>query len=141
MRQLVHVQATSPEEVYNLIGRTPQTKGSTMKTIPVEQLDPQLTKALEQQDEHEAIGLTKDSGTVAWVLRVPEALKDKGADLVFYGGGPVGGFHIVVRAKRAFGVETDGAVTNQPVFGGGRGTLTIISDDDHHLKDFQEYMQ
>jgi antitoxin (DNA-binding transcriptional repressor) of toxin-antitoxin stability system len=28
----------------------------------------------------------------------------------------------------------------RPVFGSGKGMLTIISDDDEHLKDFAEYM-
>lgn len=28
-----------------------------------------------------------------------------------------------------------------PVFGSGKGMLTIISDDKEHLKDFEEYMK
>jgi prevent-host-death family protein len=28
----------------------------------------------------------------------------------------------------------------QPVFGSGEGKLTIVSEDDDHLKDFAEYM-
>ena len=111
-----------------------------MKTIPVEQLDERLTKALEQQDEHEAIGLTKDAGTVAWVLRVPKVLQDKEADVVIYGGGAMGRFYVVVQPKHFFGGKTQGAA-QQPVFGAGQGTLTIVSEDDEHLKDFQEYME
>ena len=29
----------------------------------------------------------------------------------------------------------------KPVFGAGRGTLTIVSEDEEHLKDFHEYMK
>ncbi len=28
----------------------------------------------------------------------------------------------------------------QPVFGRGRGKLIVVSDDDEHLKDFEDYM-
>jgi antitoxin (DNA-binding transcriptional repressor) of toxin-antitoxin stability system len=30
--------------------------------------------------------------------------------------------------------------TPQPVFGRGRGKVIIVSEDDDHLKDFEEYM-
>ena len=108
-----------------------------MKTIPVEQLDEQLTKALEQQDEHEAIGLTKNAGTVAWVVRVPEALKDSEADAVIFGEGPGGRVFAIVQAKQGAAGEPQ-TVAGKPVFGAGRGTLTILSEVDDHLKDFQE---
>src|SRR5947209_8782317 len=111
-----------------------------MKTIPVEQLDERLTKALEQQDEHEAIGLTKNAGTVAWVLRVPDALKDSEADVVVFGEGPEGRIFVIVQAKHVLRRRPEGAA-HTPVFGTGRGTLTIVSEDDEHLKDFQEYME
>jgi hypothetical protein len=111
-----------------------------MKTIPVEQLNERLTHALAQQDEHEAIGLTKDADTVAWVLRVPEAMKDSEADLVLYTEGPAGRIFVIVQAKHSIqGQPTKTAHT--PVFGAGRGTMTIVSEDDEHLKDFQEYME
>lgn len=111
-----------------------------MKTIPVEQLNERMSKALEQQNEHEAIGLTKDSGTVAWVVRVPEALKDSAADVVMFVEGPAGHVIVTLQAKHGFRQKTGGTV-NTPVFGAGRGTLTIVSEDDEHLKDFQEYME
>jgi hypothetical protein len=110
-----------------------------MKAIAVEQLGGRLTEALEQQDAHEAIPLTKGGGTVAWVLRVPEALKDTVADLVTFTEGPGGQVVAVVQAKHASSDEAKRA-THSPVFGAGRGTLTVVSEDDDHLKDFQEYM-
>lgn len=111
-----------------------------MKTIPVEQLDERLTKALEQQDEHEAIGLTKDAGTVAWVVRVPKALQDSAPDAVYFAEGPSGPVLIFLQAKH-LAPRAQGAAAHKPKFGAGRGTLTIVSDDDEHLKDFQEYME
>jgi hypothetical protein len=114
-----------------------------MKTIPVEQLDKRLSKAIEQQDEHEAIGLTNDSGTVAWVLRVPKSMKDTEADSVLYSQGPTGPVFVLVQARHADGklVESAANGAHIPVFGAGRGSLTILSDDEEHLKDFQEYME
>ena len=117
-----------------------ETKGSIMKTIPVEQLNERLTKALEQQDEHEAIGLTKNADTVAWLLRVPEAMKDtEAADVMFYAEGPAGRIFIVQakHVSHARAVEP----THTPVFGAGRGTLAIVSEDVDHLNDFNEYME
>jgi len=32
-------------------------------------------------------------------------------------------------------------VTARPVFGSCRGMLTIVADDEEHLKDFKEYME
>ena len=109
-----------------------------MKTIPVEELNEQLTKALEQQDEHEAIGLTKDADTVAWVIKVPKELQDSKANVTLFGEGPTGRVFIA-QADRVLGVAESERRT--PVFGAGRGSLTIISEDDEHLKDFQEYLK
>jgi hypothetical protein len=115
-----------------------------MKTIPVEQLDERLTRALELQDEHEAIGLTNDAGTVAWVVRVPKALQDSEADVVV-AEGPAGRVLVVVQAKHALRQKPAGASASAsahaPVFGAGRGTLTIVAEDDEHLKDFAEFME
>ncbi len=111
-----------------------------MKTIPVEQLDDQLSKAIEQQDEHEAIGLTKDDNTVAWLVRVPKSLQDSEADVVLFAEGPAGKVFVVVQGKH--GSRLQPAMANHgPVFGAGRGTLTIVREDDEHLKDFREYME
>src|SRR5437868_1339579 len=52
------------------------------------QLDKQLSNAIEQQREHEAIGLTNDTGTVAWVVRVPKQLQDSEANFVLFTEGP-----------------------------------------------------
>jgi hypothetical protein len=137
---LVHRQATSSKGAYHAFRATTETKGRMMKTIPVEQLDEQLAKALEQQDQHEAIRLTKDAGTVAWLLRVPETMKDTEADVVVYTEGPAGRIFFIVQAKHVFQGRPEQS-SRTPVFGAGRGTLTIVSEDDEHLSDFKEYME
>jgi len=78
------------EGAYHSVKATTETKGGIMKTIPVEQLGERVAKALEQQDEHEAIRLTRNAGTVAWLLRVPETMKDAEADVVVCTEGPAG---------------------------------------------------
>jgi hypothetical protein len=45
--------------------------------------------------------------------------------------------HLVVQAKHPDANGADG----KPVFGSGRGMLTIHADDDDHLADFAEYMK
>ncbi len=110
-----------------------------MTTIPIEQLDERLTKALEQQDEHEAIGITTDAGTVAWVVRVPQGLRNSEAHIESLREGPPGFAFVVVRAKQVDQERNEHAV-HAPIFGAGRGTLTLLSEDEEHLKDFQEYM-
>jgi len=111
-------------------------RGIVMKTIPVEQLDETLNKALEAQGENEAIGLTKDADTVAWVFRVPKGLKDTEADAVFITERASGRVFVVVQTKHGVLQAAEGA-GHTPVFGAGRGTLTIVSEDDEHLKEFQ----
>jgi hypothetical protein len=111
-----------------------------MKTIPVEQLDERLSKALEGQDEHEAIRLTKNANSVAWLLRLPETMKDTEADLVFFSEVPSGRIVVIVEGKHVSKPTSD-EPARTPVFGAGRGTLTIVSEDDEHLKDFKEYME
>ena len=111
-----------------------------MKTLPLEQLDQRLTKVLEEQPEHEALRLTKNANTVAFLLRLPVAMQDTEADIVFFGEGPSGRIVVVVEAKNASQDDVENGVQH-PVFGAGRGTLTIVSDDEEHLKDFKEYME
>jgi hypothetical protein len=91
-----------------------------MKTIPIEQLDVSLTEAIEQQDEHEAIRLTKGAGTVAWVVRVPEAMRDTEAGTVFSGEGPTGQVVLIVQAKHAGPSAGDGGARAPGLRGGPR---------------------
>lgn len=113
-----------------------------MNKIPLEQLDQRLSNALEEQTEHQLLRLTRDSNTVAYVLRLPEAMRDAEPDGVFFSEGPSGRIVVIVEARHvpAPADEKSNEIT-QPVFGAGHGTLTILSDDDDHLKDFKEYME
>jgi hypothetical protein len=47
---------------------------------------------------------------------------------------------VVLQAKHGLRRKTE-VPAHTPVFGAGRGTMTIVSEDDEHLKDFQEYME
>jgi hypothetical protein len=111
-----------------------------MKTIPVEQLEHRLSEALKQQDEHEAIGLTTSAGTVALVVKVPESLKHLDADLVVVRAASEGQVLFVVETKGT-DEKRPAEAGNVPAVGAGRGTLTILKEDDEHLKDFREYME
>lgn len=110
-------------------------------TIPIEQLGERLSKVLQGPDEHQAIELTKNADTVAWVVRIPQEIKENPhADLVFDIEEPSGRLMTVhIQAKSQSSAPQRNSAT--PIFGAGRGTLTIVSEDDEHLKDFQEYMK
>lgn len=111
-----------------------------MKTISLEQLDQRIIRALEEQPEHEAIQLKKDANTVGLLVRLPQAMEGADAEVVHFGEGPGGRVLIIVEARhvRSHDVKTNG---KRAVFGAGRGTLAIVSDDDDYLKDFKEYME
>jgi hypothetical protein len=111
-----------------------------MKTIALEQLDQRIAEALKQQRREDPILLTKGSDALGLLLRLPEGTKDSDVDGVFWLEEPMGRVMVIVQAK--YGVDTghDGA-PGQPVFGSCKGMLTIVSEDDEHLKDFEEYMK
>jgi prevent-host-death family protein len=49
---------------------------------------------------------------------------------------------IITRGNRAVAkLVSQREVTPQPVFGRGRGKLIVLSEDDEHLTDFEEYMR
>lgn len=48
---------------------------------------------------------------------------------------------IITRDKRPVArLQSLGAATPQPRFGSCQGKLTVLAEDDEHLKDFGEYM-
>lgn len=110
------------------------------KTIAIEQLGGRVSDVLEQQGADVAIPLTKGGDTVAWVLKVPTSLRASVAGPVVFSEGPGGQVIAVVQAAYADAGRVDGG-PRTPVFGAGRGTLTMLSDDEDHLLDFQEYME
>ncbi|MGO8896938.1 MAG: hypothetical protein ACLQU5_01105 [Isosphaeraceae bacterium] len=111
-----------------------------MKTIDLEQVDVRITEFLLGQRHEEPILLTKGLDAVGLVLKLPEGMKGLEVDGVFWFEGPAGVTHIIIQAKYSseYGAESKPA---HPVFGSCQGMLTIVSEDDEHLRDFEEYMQ
>jgi hypothetical protein len=110
-----------------------------MKTIAIEQVDERLTVALEQQRREEPIVLTKGSDAIGLLLKLPEGTKDSDVDGAVWVEDPVGGVMVLILAKHG-AVPAPVGGPGLPVFGSCRGMLTIISEDDEYLKDFEEYM-
>jgi hypothetical protein len=110
-----------------------------MKTIAVEQLDHRLAEALKAQQREEAVMLTENSKPLGLMVRVPEGFSDTTADSVIWLNQPEGRVLVILQAKQ-HSQEPEG-MPGQPVFGSARGMLTIVAEDDEHLKDFDDYMR
>jgi hypothetical protein len=108
-----------------------------MKTISVESLDPKLRESLHAQQEEQALLLTEDARPVGLLVSLPQALRVDTVDAVVWSEAPHGPLHLVVHAKHSEGNGEDGT----PLFGSGRGMLTINTEDEDHLADFAEYMK
>jgi len=111
-----------------------------MKTIALEQVDQRIAEALKQQRREDPILLTKGSDALGLLLRLPEGIKDSDVDGVFWLEEPMGRVLVIVQAKYGVGTGHE-AAPGQPVFGSCKGMLTIVSEDDEHLKDFEGYMK
>jgi hypothetical protein len=111
-----------------------------MKIIALEQVDQRITEALEHQRREDPILLTKGSDALGLLLRLPEGTKDWDVDGAVWLEETMGRVLVIIQAKHGQPFETEVA-TGQPVFGSCKGMMTIVSEDDEHLKDFEEYMK
>jgi hypothetical protein len=111
-----------------------------VKTIPLEQVDQRITEALKQQRREDPILLTKGSEALGLLLRLPEGTKDWNVDGAFWLEEPMGRFLVIIQAKHGQSFASEVGV-GQPVFGSCKGMITIVSEDQEHLKDFEEYMK
>jgi len=111
-----------------------------MKTIALEQMDQRIAEALKQQRREDPILLTKGSDALGLLLRLPEGTKDSDVDGVFWLEEPMGRVLVIIQAKYSPHPREE-VGPGQPVFGSCKGMLTIVSEDDEHLKDFEEYMK
>ena len=109
---------------------------TTMKTIALEQAENRIAEALKHQGREGPI-LLKGSDADGLLLRLPEGMD---VDGVSWLEGPAGLALVIIQAKylSEYGSESKPA---RPVFGSCQGMLTIVSEDDEHLKDFEEYMK
>ena len=103
-----------------------------MKTIALEQVDPRIAEALKQQPREDPILLTKGSDALGLLLRLPEGTKNVDAVVWLEEEGLV-----LIQAK----YSPDSGAVGQLVFGSCKHMLTIVSEDDEHLKDFEEYLK
>jgi hypothetical protein len=112
-----------------------------MKTIALEQLDNRLAEALEEQRLDDPLVLTKGSDALGLLLRLPEGTKDSDVDGVFWLEEPTGRRLVVIIEAKCGPQHGQEGGRDHPVFGSCKGMLTIVSEDDEHLKDFEEYME
>ena len=110
-----------------------------MKTIALDQLDQQVADALNRQPREDPILLTKGSDALGFLLRLPEGTKDSDVDVTYWSDEPTGRVLVMIEAK--YGPRESEGDPGEPVFGSCKGMLTIVSEDDEHLKDFAEYME
>jgi hypothetical protein len=111
-----------------------------MKAIALEQADNRIAEALKQQEPEEPILLTEGAEAIGLLLKFPESLKDSGIDAAYWLEGPAGLTLVLIQAKTAL-ESGSGSEPARPVFGSCQGMLNIVSEDDEHLKDFEEYMK
>jgi hypothetical protein len=109
-----------------------------MKTISLEQVEAGVSDALKRQRRGDPILLTVGSDVLGLLL--PAGMKQSDVDSVVWLEEPMG--HIVVTIETKHGPHQVAEFDRpQPVFGSCKGMLTIVSDDDEHLLDFEEYMR
>jgi hypothetical protein len=111
-----------------------------MKTIALEQVDQRITEALKHQSREDPILLTEGSDALGLLLRLPEGTKDRDVDAAFWLEEPSGRVLVIIQAKHGQQLGSE-AEMGQPVFGSCKGMMTIVSEDEEHLKDFEEYMK
>jgi len=108
--------------------------------LSLEQLDPRITEALKDQRRDAPIILTEGPDTVGLLLRLPDDTRDLDVDGTFWLEEPTGRVLVVIQGKHSQ-TSAGAAEAGQPVFGSCKGMMTMVSDDDEHLKDFEEYMK
>ena len=113
-----------------------------MKTIPVEELDRRVADTLKMQGGDEPVLLTENSTALGLLLRLPDELKNSDIDTATWSHAPDGAFLMILQLQgSAHPQPTKANLRMMPQFGNCRGMLTIVAEDDEHLKDFEEYMR
>jgi hypothetical protein len=111
-----------------------------MKTIALEQLDQRIAEALTHQRSEDPILLTKGQDALGLLLRLPTGAKDWDVDQAVWLDQPTGRVLVIIEAKHGQPLGSESG-TGGPVFGSCKGMITIVAEDDEHLKDFEEYMK
>jgi len=108
-----------------------------MKTFALDQLDHDFADAIIEQADFEIARLTKDATTVAVLLKLPEKMEVAAQEIVRLGESPSGYLTVVVELKSCTR-EPGGEGARRPVFGAGRGSLTVVSEEEERLDDFSQ---
>ena len=114
-----------------------------MKTIPIEELGRRVADTLKMQGGDEPVLLTENSAALGLLLRLPNELKNSEIDTATWSHGPDGAFLMILQVLQGSSrpQRTEANVPVLPQFGNCRGMLTVIAEDDEHLKDFDEHMR
>jgi hypothetical protein len=111
-----------------------------MTSIPLAEVKDRIAEVLERQDSDAPILLTKGTEAVGLLVKVPERLRHRGFDVVTWLDAPEGHALVMIESESRPGSDPE-AKWARPVFGSCRGMLTVVAEDDEHLKDFAEYME
>ena len=111
-----------------------------MKALTLKPEENRIAEALREQPPNEAVVLMQGEDAVGLMLNLPEEMKNQKFEVVLIRKQPGDDTSLVIELKHSHEHKTSSELP-VPVFGSCRGMLTIISDDDEHLKDFAEYME
>jgi len=106
-----------------------------MKSIPLTQIAGSLVDTLGAVDQ--PIVLIKDAQAVAMVIPLPAGISEASVDSQQAGQVQNYAASVVKPVNDSMSRELPWGT---PIFGRCQGMLTIISEDDEHLKDFVDYM-
>jgi hypothetical protein len=101
-----------------------------MQTATIEEVQASLLELLARQKDQGPLIITDGCDPIALLLRVPE-----GTDW-----DNLPSLNQILEPSASDG-NSVAPSTAQPVFGSCKGMLTILPEDDEHLKDFDEYMR
>ena len=107
-----------------------------MKLVALENLDARVADLLKRQEKEEPIVLTKDSTPIGLLLKMPDEMQHSKAGNAVWAVDAQGRIIVTFQVKP----ETSNGSAGHPVFGSCRRMLSVVAEDDEHLKDFHEYM-
>ena len=112
-----------------------------MNRISIDDAGARIAEALRRAEGPEPVVIVENSEPIALLVRLPKearASQDWPLLLVY---GPLGEKVVVLHENQPATSAPVPEHAPQPVFGSCKGMLTIVQDDDEHLKDFDEYMR
>jgi antitoxin (DNA-binding transcriptional repressor) of toxin-antitoxin stability system len=115
--------------------------GSGMKRISIEEAGTRLAESLTQPTEREPVVIVKDDEPIALLVPIPRRMEAWHQWPIIVLCGPFGDGSDFLHESFEQEKTPPGESSPEPVFGSCKRMLTVISEDDEHLKDFEEYMR